>query len=822
MLRLIGYLFGLGTVLVFLVAGGVAVYVSTLLDDLPDFEVLASYEPPVTTRVYASDGGLMSEFARERRLYLPIQAVPDRMRQAFISAEDKNFYDHPGVDVTGIARAVVAYAKNYGTGKRAQGASTITQQVAKNFLLTNERKLDRKVKEAILALRIESAYSKDRILELYLNEIYFGEGAYGVAGASLTYFNKPVGELNLHEIAYLAGLPKGPSNYHPYEDTEAAIGRRNYVIDRMVHNGYATPEAGEEAKALPLDVRFRPRGTRVATAEYFAEEVRRELISTYGQDALYEGGLSVRTTLDPDIQRIARRALQDGLLKYDQARGFRGPVTTIDVTGDWGRPLSEVDGLGDVREWDLAVVLGFEGSTVSLGLKPGRTVEGGVAEARKFGTLAAEDMKWAYRFTRDGERGKASSPDGVLRVGDVIYVEAKGDTDTYKLRQPPEVQGGLVAMDPHTGRVLAMVGGFSFSESQFNRATQANRQPGSAFKPFVYAAALDNGYTPASVVNDAAISIRTAAGELWEPKNYSGGGAGPSTLRNGIEKSRNLMTVRLARDMGMPLVASYAERFGLYEKLLPVLPMSLGSGETTVLKMVAAYSVIANGGKQITPSLIDRIQNRYGQTIFKHGGRACPDCVSTGWRGQDEPEIVDTRQRVLDPMTAYQITSMMQGVATRGTAAFLGKSLNRPVAGKTGTTNDERDAWFVGYTPDLVAGIYVGFDTPRPMGKGQTGGGLAAPIFERFMSEALADREPSDFQVPEGMTVMAINRRTGMRANSGAAGSILEAFKPGTGPATAYAVIGMDEVTRRVRTKRAKSITNNVTRGVLTGSGGLY
>ena len=821
MLRIIGYLFGLGATAALLVAGSVAWYVSDLLDDLPDFEVLASYEPPVTTRVYASDGGLMSEFARERRLYLPIQAMPDRVKQAFISAEDKNFYDHPGVDVTGIARAVVAYAKNYGTGARAQGASTITQQVAKNFLLTSDRTIDRKVKEAILSFRIESAYSKDRILELYLNEIYLGEGAYGIAGAALTYFDKSVGELELHEAAYLAALPKAPSRYHPYEDTERAIARRNYVIDRMVLNGYATEEAGQAAKDLPLDVRFRARGTRVAEAEYFAEEVRRELISTYGEDALYEGGLSVRTTLDPDIQRLARRALHDGLIKYDRSRGYRGPVATIDVAGDWGLPLAEVDDLSDVPEWRLAVVLGIEGEAVSLGLRPERNVEGKIEEAREFGTLSAENMKWSYRFTRDGERGKASTPGEVLRVGDVVYVE-RIEGEAFRLQQPPEVQGGLVAMDPHTGRVLAMVGGFSFDESQFNRATQAQRQPGSAFKPFVYAAALDNGYTPASVVNDAAITIRTAGGEIWEPKNYSGGGAGPSTLRNGIEKSRNLMTVRLARDMGMSLVASYAERFGLYDKLLPVLPMSLGSGETTVLKMVSAYSVIANGGKQITPSLIDRIQNRYGQTIFKHGGRACPDCVSTGWREQEEPEIVDTRQRVLDPMTAYQITSMMQGVTTRGTAAFLGKSMNRPVAGKTGTTNDERDAWFVGYTPDLVAGVYIGFDTPRPMGKGQTGGGLAAPIFEQFMNEALADREPNDFQVPEGMTIMAINRSTGMRSSSGAAGSILEAFKPGTGPATTYAVIGMDEQTRRVRTQRARTITNKVTTGVLTGSSGLY
>ena len=821
MLRLLGYLFGIGTVFALVVAGGIAWYVGGLLKDLPDFEVLANYEPPVTTRVYASDGGLMSEFARQRRLYLPIQAVPRRVKEAFISAEDKNFYEHPGVDVTGIARAVVALAKSRGKG-RVQGASTITQQVAKNFLLSSDRTIDRKVKEAILAFRIESAYSKDRILELYLNEIFLGMGAYGIAGASLTYFDKSVNELELHELAYLAGLPKAPSNYHPFRDTERAITRRNYVIDRMVANGHVGFDEGEAAKALPLDVRPRARGNKLFASEYFAEEVRRQLIDTYGEDALYEGGLSVRTTLDPELQAMARKALHKGLISFDQQRGYRGPVATIDVGTDWGLALAEVARLDDVPEWRVAVVLAVDEAKAEIGLQPSRLVSGKVADDREFGTLAAEDMKWAYRFVRDGERGRAKSPAGVLSVGDVVLVERTDeDGSSYRLRQKPSVQGGFVAMDPHTGRVLAMVGGFSFAESQFNRATQAQRQPGSSFKPIVYAAALDNGYTPASVVNDAPISIRTG-NTLWEPKNYGGGAAGPSTLRNGIEKSRNLMTVRLARDMGMPLVASYAERFGIYDELLPVLPMSLGSGETTVLKMVSAYAVMANGGKQITPTLIDRIQNRYGQTIFKHGGRACPDCRSARWAGQAEPEIVDTRQRVLDPMTAFQITSMMQGVATRGTAAFLGKELGRPVAGKTGTTNDEKDAWFVGYTPNLVAGVYVGFDTPRPMGKGQTGGGLAAPIFADFMKTALADTDPADFQVPEGMNVVAINRRTGMRSNSGANGAILEAFKPGTGPATAFAVIGLDEEVVRQRTERARTITNNVSRGVLTGSGGLY
>ena len=821
MFRLLGYLFGIGTVAALVVIGAVAWYVSDIAKTLPDVEVLASYEPAVTTRVYAGDGELMSEYAKERRLYLPIQAIPERVKQAFISAEDKNFYDHPGIDATGIARAMVAYAKNYGKGVRAQGASTITQQVAKNFLLSNDRTIDRKVKEAILAFRIESAYPKDEILELYLNEIFFGLNAYGIAGASLSYFDKPVSELKLHEAAYLAGLIKGPNNYHPFRNTDAAIGRRNYVIDRMVANSYVTVEEGRDAKAMPLDVRIRERGTQLFASEYFAEEVRRQLIATYGEEALYEGGLSVRTTIDPEMQRLAREALHKGLIQYDQAQGFRGPVATIGVDGDWGVPLAEVDGLDDIEEWRLAVVLSVDENAASIGLQPEQSFGGRVSEDRTFGTLPAENMKWAYRYERNGERGTANSPASVLKVGDVVYVEETEEgSAVYRLRQPPSVQGGMVVMEPQTGRVLAMVGGFSFSESEFNRATQAMRQPGSAFKPFVYAAALDNGYTPASVINDAPIRI-VQNGEIWEPKNYAGGAAGPSTLRSGIEKSRNLMTVRLARDMGMGLVSQYAERFGLYEDLLPVLPMSLGSGETTVMRMVGAYAVMANGGKQITPSLIDRIQNRYGQTIFKHGGRACPDCRSTAWTGQPEPEIIDTRQQVLDPMTAYQITSMMQGVASRGTAAFL-RELGRPVAGKTGTTNDEKDAWFVGYTPDLVAGIYIGFDTPRPMGKGQTGGGLAAPIFQDFMAKALEDRPVVDFPVPSGMTVMAIDRRTGMASASGAEGSILEAFKPGTGPATAFAVIGLDEETVRERTERAQSITRNVSEEVLTGAGGLY
>ncbi len=818
MIRLIGYFFGIGTVLALVVAAVVAVYVSDLAKDLPDYEVLAKYEPPVTTRIHASDGALMAEFARERRLYLPIQAVPDRVKAAFISVEDKNFYHHPGVDLQGLSRAIYNNVKNYGSGKRAQGASTITQQVAKNFLLTSDQTIERKIREAILALRIEQAYTKDRILELYLNEIFFGLGSYGIAGAALTYYNKSVNELALHEAAYLAALPKGPSNYHPFKRTERAIGRRNHVIDRMVENGYVSAEDGEKAKALPLGVTPRRGGTYLFAGEYFTEEVRRQIITRYGDDALYEGGLSVRSTIDPKMQLQARKALHNGLIKYDTFRGFRGPIKTVDVTGDWGVPLGEVKRLRDVPEWSLAVVLTAEENGLTIGLQPRFEVSGELSGERETGSVALDDMKWAMRHRVNGKLKKAKSPADVVEPGDVVYVEKlEDDGNAWRLRQVPQIEGGLVAMDPHTGRVLAMVGGFSFAESQFNRATQAERQPGSAFKPFVYAAALDNGYTPASVVLDAPIEIRSGS-EIWRPKNYGGKSAGPSTLRLGIERSRNLMTVRLAKDMGMNLVAEYAERFGLYDRLSPVLAMSLGSGETTVMKMVTAYSVIANGGRHVTPSLIDRIQDRYGKTVFKHDQRECGGCAATSWLDQPEPELVNNAEQVLDPMTAYQITSMMEGVVTRGTAVTVSE-LKRPIAGKTGTTNDEKDVWFVGFTPDLVVGVYLGYDTPRPMGRGSTGGGLAAPVFKEFVAAALADKRPVEFRAPEGMNLIRINRKTGMRADFDSEGDIIvEAFKPGTGPAGSYSVIGMEFIDG----ERGEAISPEANRAIISGSGGLY
>ncbi|MFT4159145.1 penicillin-binding protein 1A [Shinella sp.] len=816
MIRLIGYFFGIGAVFFLGVAGAVALYLASVAKDLPDYEVLNNYAPPVTTRVHAGNGALMAEYARERRLYLPIQAIPDRVKAAFLSAEDKNFYQHPGVDVTGLFRAIMVNVQNMGSGRRPVGASTITQQVAKNFLLSSDQTMDRKVKEAILSFRIEQAYSKDRILELYLNEIFFGLNSYGIAGAALTYFDKSVTELTIAESAYLASLPKGPSNYHPFRHPDAALERRNWVIDRMVENGYVTQSDGAEAKAQPLGVTPRHRGTYLFASDYFSEEVRRQIIDRYGDNALYEGGLSVRTSLDPRIQVAARRALQHGLLSYDERRGFHGPIKTIEVGGDWGPALAKVDAFSDVPEWKLAVVLAVDDNGADIGLQPSKEASGKVVAERVTGRIEAKNMSWAYRSAK-GDRKTAKSPAGVFEVGDVVYVEPTEDGNSYRLRQPPKVQGGLVAMDPHTGRVLAMVGGFSYGQSEFNRATQAMRQPGSSFKPFVYAAALDNGYTPASVILDAPFEM-VSGGQVWRPQNYGGGSAGPSTLRLGIERSRNLMTVRLANDMGMNLVAEYAERFGIYDKMLPVLAMSLGSGETTVMRMVSAYAVLANGGKQIKPSLIDRIQDRYGKTIFRHEERTCENCNANDWENQAEPELVDNREQVLDPMTAYQITSMMEGVVTRGTAAGKIK-LDRPTAGKTGTTNDEKDAWFVGYTPDLVAGLYIGFDNPAPLGRGGTGGSLSAPIFNEFMQAAVEGTRPTKFIVPEGMKFIAVNRKTGMQAYEGDPDTIMEAFKPGTGPADVFSVIGGDEYATPEEILKSSPQANQAVTG---GSGGLF
>ncbi|MGO7965308.1 penicillin-binding protein 1A [Rhizobium ruizarguesonis] len=819
MVRLFGYFFGMACVLFLVAAAGVAIYLANVAKDLPDYAVLNSYAPPVTTRVHAGNGALMAEYAKEKRLFLPIQAIPDRVKAAFLSAEDKNFYNHPGVDLTGLGRAILVNLQNFGSGRRPVGASTITQQVAKNFLLSSDQTIDRKIKEAILSFRIEQAYSKDKILELYLNEIFFGLNSYGIAGAALTYFNKSVTELTVAEAAYLASLPKGPANYHPFRHPEAALERRNWVIDRMVENGYVSQPDGEEAKKQPLGVTARTTGPSLFASDFFAEAVRRQLIDQYGEKVLYEGGLSVRTSLDPQMQLAARKALQDGLVTYDERRGFHGPIKQIDASGDWGKALADIPALSDVPEWRLAVVLAVSDSTVDIGLQPAKDGSGKVAADRQRGTIDAKNMQWAFR-SADGARKTTKSPVGAVSPGDVVYVAKLGDdaSTSYRLQQPPKVQGGLVAMDPKTGRVLAMVGGFSYAQSEFNRATQAMRQPGSSFKPFVYAAAMDNGYTPASVIMDAPIEI-VSGGQVWRPENYGGESGGPSTLRSGIEHSRNLMTVRLANDLGMNIVAEYAERFGIYDHMMPVLSMSLGAGDTTVLRMVSAYSVIANGGQQIKPTLIDRIQDRYGKTIFRHEERLCEGCNAGDWQNQEEPNIVDNRETVLDPMTAYQITSMMQGVIQRGTAAGKVDLGGRDVAGKTGTTNDEKDAWFVGFTPDLVAGLYMGFDTPAPLGRGGTGGVLSAPIFNEFMQTAVKDMPESKFVIPPGMNLISIDRKTGMAAVDGDPNTIIEAFKPGTGPADSFSVIGMDSTMAPEEILKTSPQANQA---VQTGTPGLF
>jgi penicillin-binding protein 1A len=781
MFRLLGWLFGFG---VFCTLAGVivgAVYLNQVAAALPDYTVLKDYQPPVTTRVHAADGTLLAEYARERRLFQPIETIPPELVHAFLSAEDKDFYNHHGIAIDGVIRALRDnfLAKMDGNDQIQGGGSTITQQVAKNFLLNSQQTWDRKIQEAILALRIDSTFSKDKILELYLNEIFLGLNSYGVAAAALNYFDKALYQLDLSEMAYIAGLPKGPNNYHPFKHPEAAIDRRNYVLDRMAENGYITAAERDQAKGEALNVTPRSSGTQLFSAEYFTEEVRRQLSTLYGEDQLYGGGLSVRTTLDTKLQEYARKALMDGLMGFDHGTGYRGPVASVDISGDWGPAVAAIKPLDDVPEWTLAVVLSIDGNEATVGLRPENDIEGKLLSDRATGVLSAADSKWV---------GKKFS---ALKVGDVVYVSpVDGKQGSFALEQVPQIEGALVAMDPRTGRVLAMVGGFSYSESEFNRATQAMRQPGSSFKPIVYSAALDNGYTPASVVLDAPIEIVNSDGSVWKPDNYEKDFKGPQTLRRGIELSRNVMTVRLAQDIGMPLIAEYSKMFGIYDKLTPVLAMALGSGETTDLRMTAAYATIANGGRKIVPTLIDRIQDRYGKTIYKHDDRVCDGCAATSWAHQGEPLIIDNREQVLDPMTAYQITSMMEGVVQRGTGTYA-KRLNRPVAGKTGTTSDSRDVWFIGFTPELATGVYLGYDKPKSLGSGATGGGLAVPVFTEFMQDALKGKPPTPFNMPSGMTQVWIDPATGVKATAGEA-AIDEAFKPGTGPNLVTSVIGVD------------------------------
>ncbi|RTL73422.1 MAG: penicillin-binding protein 1A, partial [Bradyrhizobiaceae bacterium] len=744
----------------------------------------------------------------------------------FLAAEDKNFYEHGGIDFTGMARAALLYAQNYGSNRRPQGASTITQQVAKNFLLTNEVSFTRKIKEALLAMRIERTYSKEKILELYLNEIYLGLGAYGIAAASLVYFDKSVNELTIAEAAYLAALPKAPAQLHPVRNHDRAVERRNYVIDRLAENGWIKPAEAAAARKEPLVVTSRSNATHVFAGEYFAEEVRRDIFERYGEKKLYEGGLSVRATLDPKLQVIARQAMVKGLVNYDESVGWRGPVTKIDISGDWGIKLAEVKSLSDVSPWRMAVVLEANDQSARIGFQPGRVLGGAVSKARDTGLVTMDGVRWAKAASGPTRYKAPTKVTQVLTPGDVVYVDPLLGKDgkvvegQYRLRQIPEVSGGMIVMDPNTGRVLAMSGGFSFDQSQFNRATQAYRQPGSSFKPIVYSTALDNGYTPSSIVVDAPIEIDQGSGNVWRPENYSTGKYyGPQTLRFGLEHSVNNMTVRLAQDIGMPIIGEYAKRFGVYDELPNYLSYALGAGETTVMRMVTAYSMIANGGKRVKATLIDRIQDRFGHTIYKHDQRECRGCdAPEGWHNQPEPTLIDRREQVLDPMTAYQITSMMEGVVQRGTATVV-REVGKPIAGKTGTTNEEKDAWFVGFSPNIVVGLYIGYDKPKPLGRGGTGGHLAAPIAKDFLKVALADKPAVPFRVPAGIKLVRVDLKSGMRAGPGDTGrTILEAFKPGTAPPDNYAAIGMADGNGQVLT-----VSPDADRAIMRpGTGGLY
>jgi penicillin-binding protein 1A len=781
-ISIVGLLFILGVA----GAGGVLFIFHEFGRGLPDYRQLADYEPPVMTRVYAGDGRLLAEYAVERRVFVPIRAMPKRVINAFLSAEDKNFYAHPGIDVFGVVRAAVTNFRNMGSDRRPVGASTITQQVAKNFLLTNEVSWERKVKEAILAFRIERAFSKQRILELYLNEIYLGSGSYGVAAAALNYFNKSLDQLSIAEAAYLAATPKAPNNYHPTRHPAAARARRDWVISRMLEDGGITEDEAMHARSEPLIVRPRA-DTELVTAEFFAEEVRRELAKRYGEDGLYKGGLAVRTTLDPRLQDLADTMLREGLEAYDRRHGWRGPLARLPAGADWRTALAGLPPQPGLGRWERAVVLGVDEAGADLGLADGSP-----------GRIPLAEMKWA-RPWKEGQRVGPSvhRPADVLAVGDVVAAEAvlansEGKAypaATYALRQIPDVEGGLVALDPHTGRVLAMSGGYAYAESQYNRATQALRQPGSAFKPFVYLAALDAGYTPSTLILDAPFVVDQGPGlPKWRPANYSQEFYGPSTMRLGIEKSRNLMTVRLAQTIGMEKVKEYAERFGVVDNLQPQIAMALGSGETTLLRMTSAYAMIVNGGKRVIPTLIDRIQDRNGQTVYRHDDRNCPGCRATFWTQQPMPEVPDNRPSVTSEATAYQMVSMLQGVVERGTGRIV-REVGRPLAGKTGTTNDSNDAWFLGFSPDLAVGVYIGFDQPKSLGDREQGSSAAAPIFRDFMAEALKGQPAVPFRIPPGIRLVRVEASSGQLAQPGDRNVILEAFKPDSQPASRSDVV---------------------------------
>lgn len=745
--------------------------------ELPEYRQLEKYEPAVTTRLYAGDGQVMMEYAAEKRLFVPEDKIPKLVKQAFISAEDKTFYHHFGVDFVGIARAVLTNIKHFGSGRRPSGASTITQQVAKNFLLSSEVSYKRKIKEALLAIKMEQAFSKEHILELYLNEIYLGNRSYGVAAAAMNYFGKSLDELNLAEAAYLAALPKGPNNYNPKTKYDAAVSRRNWVIDRMVEDGYVSEDEGETAKAEPLEV-ISNRGALVKYAQYFSEDVRRQVKKEFGDDAVYEGGLLIRTTLNPRLQEIATKAFAKEIENYDRRHGWRGPLQNIALEDGWKEVFLSLDKpLGVKDSWVLAIVKEVSADKALIETQSGIK-----------GEIPLSVVSWARKNLKNQSvGGQPQKVTEVLKKGDIILVEPIDEKDTaarnmpqnsYYLRQLPNVEGGLIALDPHTGKILAMVGGYSFQKSQYNRATQAKRQTGSAFKPIVYLAALENGYEPTDLILDAPFVLDQGKGQpLWKPANYSKKFYGLMTLRQGIEKSRNLMTIRLAQDVGMDKVAEYAKKMGVNDNLPELLSMSLGAGETKLINMASAYGIFVNGGKKISPYLIERIQDRHGRTIYRHDNRPCDNCSVDKWEDQPVPVLQDTREQVIDPLSAYQMVSILEGVVQYGTGGRL-RSIGKHLAGKTGTTNENQDAWFVGFSPDLVVGVYVGFDEPRSLGRYETGASAALPVFYEFMQNALEGNADVPFRIPSGIKLVRVNHDTGKPATPNDTSVIWEALKP--------------------------------------------
>ena len=788
MLRFVGNVLGgifsfvtLGLVFAALTLGGIFYMYSR---DLPSHENLAQYTPATISRIYSGEGRIIDEFAQERRLFVASDDIPDLVKHAFISAEDKNFYKHHGYDTRGMVAALVEAVQSRGQSMR--GASTITQQVMKNFLLDGSRSVERKIKEIILATRLEQTLSKDKILELYLNEIFLGQNSYGVAAAAQTYFNKPLSDLAPHEAAMLAAMPQAPGKYHPVTAKERVTERRNYVLREMWQNGYIDEATYLAEKELPLlsvqNGDFEAFRDALPPRDYFTDEIRRQLSGVFGEEEFFSGGLTIRATVDPELQKAAAEALRRGLEQYDRNQGvWRGTGKTLpaEVLGDeasWREALAKVEVPRDVESWFPAVVLEVGETAARIGIE-------GVMDDEDGHFIPAEDVTWARKRLEGGELSKKAKVAGdLVSVGDVVLVRAvtndDGTFNRWSLRQVPEVQGALMAMDVNTGRVLAMQGGFSYQDSVFNRTTQATRQPGSSFKPFVYAAALDSGFTPATIVVDAPIEIDTPQG-LWTPKNASGKYYGPTPLRTGIEQSRNLMTIRIAQEITMQTVAGYAERFGVYDRMGPFLANSLGAQETTLFKMVAAYAMFANGGERVEPTLVDRVQDRFGKTIYRHDQRVCEDCGNPTLPPGQGVSIDTNRERVMNAITAYQLTSMMEGVVQRGSASRL--NLPVPIAGKTGTTNDAKDVWFIGYSSNIVAGCYIGFDQPRTLGESAFGGTLCVPVFQDFMEDAIKKYGGGAFKVPPGGYFRKIDRFSGMPLPDDATGDnvVAEYFREG-------------------------------------------